>query len=138
MAADFSKLLDKIAEDNHALRSAHAALGKAFEKLDQRLNQLKAGMRIEPYPVGKGEDSPVLGFKRYHDGWHITTLIKGLGDTQSEAPAAEAPPELQVLLVGHLAGLLGKISDALAANLKAASAASKEADKVVDAIQANG
>jgi len=135
MAADFTKLLEKIAADNHALRVSQGLLGRAFEKLDGQLNQLKAGIRVEPYAIGKGADSPVLGYRRFHDGWHITTSIKGLGDTATEAPATEAPPELQVELIGHIGGLLAKISDAIAAKAKEATAASQEADKLLKAIK---
>ncbi len=137
MAADFSKLLDKIKNDNAELKAAEAALGRAFEKLDSRLTQLRAGVRIEPYPVGKGDDSPVIGFRRYHDGWHITTMIRGLGDSLSEAPATEATPELQVALMAHVGGLLEKLSASIAERMKATTAASKEADKIVDAVKAN-
>jgi hypothetical protein len=136
-APDFSKLLDKIRDDNQELRAAHGALGRAFEKLDTRLTVLKAGIRIEPYPIGKDKNGPVIGYSQFHDGWHITTYIRGLGDTLSEAPATEAVPELQVELMGHVGGLLSKLSDGIAAKVKAAAAASKEADRLIDAIRAN-
>ena len=133
MAADFGKVLEKIKDDNQALHAAQANLGRALEKLDARLNVLKAGVRIEPYEVGKG--GPVIGYRRFSSGWHITTHLEGIGGIFSEAPLTEAPSERQVELMPHVAGLLGKISDALAAKLKETTGATKEADRLLAAIR---
>ena len=85
--------------------------------------------------MGKGASASFIGLKRYHDGWRITTQIEGIGDTTAEAPAVEAVPEIQVVLIDHVGDLLGKISDGIAKNLKAATAASVQADKLVAAIR---
>ena len=73
MATDFSKILDKIAADNKQLSKNHKQLAEALQKLDSRLNVMRAGVRIEPYPISK--DGPSIGFRRFHDGWHITTIL---------------------------------------------------------------
>jgi hypothetical protein len=136
MADDFEKLLEKIKADNIALQAAQKSLGEALEKLDERLTMLQAGVRIEPYQVAKG--GPVIGFRRFHDGWHITTHLEGISDIVSETPAIEAKPEVQVELMPHVAPLLKKISDAIAGKVKQTSSAVKEADKILDALRNPG
>ena len=133
MADDFDKLLQKIKADNEALKRGQKQLAEAFEQLDARLTQLNAGVRIEPYDLGKG--GAVIGFRRFHDGWHITTHLEGIGGIVSETPAIEAPPERQVELMPHLGTLLGKISGAITAKVKQTGGALKEAEKLLDALR---
>ena len=135
MAADPSKTLSKIADDNRSLGLAQAQLSKALTRLDTRLNALQAGIRIEPYPVSKG--GPVIGYKRFSTGWHITTHLEGIAGITSETPATEAPPGRQVELIPHIATLLEKISAAIAAQLKATTGAAKDADKLIEAVEAS-
>ncbi len=130
MAADLGKLLDKIEQDNRALTTSHEQLAKAFQELDAKLTALKAGIRVEPYEVKKG--GPVIGFRRYNDGWHISTHLEGLSDIVSEIPVFEAEPQIQVELMGALEGLLKRISDEIAGQVKSASGAVKEADRLLD------
>ena len=133
MADDFDKLLQKIKADNEALKKGEKQLAEAFEKLDARLTQLNAGVRIEPYGVGKGD--AVIGFRRFHDGWHITTHLAGIGDIVSETPAIEAPPPRQVELMPHVADLLGKISAAITAKVKQTGGALEQAEALLDALR---
>ena len=58
MANNYGKILDKIAADNAELSSNEKRLQEAFEKLDQRLNVLRAGVRIEPYLISKDGPEP--------------------------------------------------------------------------------
>jgi dynactin complex subunit len=132
MANDYGKILDKIAADNAALDSNEKRLQEAFEKLDQRLNVLRAGVRIEPYPISK--DGPSIGFRRFQNGWHITTILEGLAGLSSEIPALEAEPALQVALVGEVGGLLDKISKSIAGKVKASTSSVKEAESLLDAL----
>ncbi len=134
MAADFGKVLEKIKTDNDQLRYARANLAKALEKLDGRLNQMKAGIRVEPFETTKG--GPVIGYRRFSTGWHITTRIDGIGGITSEAPVTEVSSDQQVALMPHVGALLGKIAEGLAKELKATTSATKEADKLLDAIRA--
>jgi hypothetical protein len=132
MANDFGKVLDKIAADNAQLSQNHKRLAKALEKLDSRLNIMRAGIRIEPYPIGK--DGPSIGYRRFHDGWHITTLLEGLAGLKSEIPVREAAPSVQVTLVGEIGGLLDKISKAIASKVKESNSSVKEAESLLDAL----
>lgn len=132
MANDFGKVLDKIAADNAQLSQNHKRLAKALEKLDSRLNLMKAGIRIQPYPIGK--DGPSIGYRRFHDGWHITTLLEGLAGLSSEIPVREAAPSVQVILVGEIGGLLDKISKSIAAKVKESTSSVKEAESLLDAL----
>ena len=126
MAADLGKLLERIEADNLALTSSHEQLVEAFQELDSKLNALNAGIRVEPYEVRKG--GPVIGFRRYNDGWHISTHLVGLSDMVSEIPVFEAAPAVQVELMEAVGGLLEKISAEIAAQVKAAAAAVKQAE----------
>ncbi len=132
MATDFNKILDKIAADNAQLSENHKQLAKALNKLDSQLNVLRAGVRIEPYPTSK--DGPSIGLRRFHDGWHITTMLEGLAGLSSEIPVREAIPSVQVALVSEIGGLLDKVSKNIAANVKASSASVKEAKTLLDAL----
>lgn len=129
MATDFGKLLEKIQADNTELLNQQARLVKAFEKLDTRLNLLKAGVRIDPYVTGKG--GPVLGLKRFSDGWRMTTHLAGLGGLVSEIPVSEAVPDVQVALMPHVAGLLEKISKIIAQQVKDTGGSVAEADRLL-------
>lgn len=132
MADDFDKLLERIREDNDALKRGQKQLVQAFEKLDARLTQLKAGLRIEPYPVGKS--GAVIGLRRFHDGWHITTHLEGIAGIVSETPAHEAPPERLIELMPHVAGLLSRVSQEIAARVKQTEAALGQADRLLDVL----
>jgi len=132
MAKDYGKILEKIANDNASLTDNEQRLQEAFEKLDSRLNVLKAGVRIEPYAIGK--DGPSIGFRRFQDGWHITTKLEGLAGLSSEIPALEAEPSTQVILVNEVGGLLDKISKAIADKVKASASSVKEAESLLDAL----
>ncbi len=132
MPKDYGKILDKIATDNAELNDNEERLQEAFEKLDGRLNVLRAGVRIEPYTIGK--DGPCIGFQRFQDGWHITTKREGLAGLSSEIPALEAEPAIQVLLVGEVGGLLDKISTAISDKVKASANSVKEAESLLDAL----
>jgi len=132
MANNYGKILDKIAADNAELSSNEKRLQEAFEKLDQRLNVLRAGVRIEPYLISK--DGPSIGFRRFQSGWHITTLLEGLAGLTSEIPALEAEPATQVALVGEVGGLLDKISKSIAGKVKASATSVKEAESLLDAL----
>ncbi len=134
MATDFEKVLKKIDADNSALLAGRDDLREAFVKIDGRINAMKAGQRIEPYEVGKS--GHVLGFRRYHSGWHISTILKGFADIESEIPVVEASPELQVALIQHVGGLLEKLQGLIAADLKNTASAVKEANRLVDAVRA--
>ncbi len=132
MATDFGKLLDTIQADNDELLNQQARLVKAFEKLDSRLNVLKAGVRIEPYDTGKG--GPVLGLKRFNDGWHMTTHLEGLGGLISEIPVSEAGAPVQVALMPHVAKLLELVSKKIAQQVKETKSAVTEADRLLSAL----
>ncbi|MBJ96102.1 MAG: hypothetical protein CMP23_16690 [Rickettsiales bacterium] len=132
MANDFGKVLDKIASDNQQLNANYKQLASAIEKLDLRLNALRAGVRIEPYAISKG--GPSIGFRRFTDGWHITTLLEGIGGLVSEIPVREAVPEVQVQLVGEFSGLLDQISKAIAGQVKASTSSVKQAESLLDAL----
>jgi len=132
MAKDYGKILDKIAKDNASLNENELRLQEAFEKLDSRLNVLQAGVRIEPYIIGK--DGPCIGFRRFQDGWHITTKLEGLAGLSSEIPALEADPGTQVVLVNEVGALLDKISKAIADKVKASASSVKEAESLLDAL----
>lgn len=132
MATDFGKLLDTIQTDNNELMNQQAKLVRAFEKLDSRLNVLKAGVRIEPFETRKG--GPLLGFQRYSDGWHMTTHLVGLAGIVSEIPAAEAAPEVQVALMPHVAALLERVSKQIAQQVKDTKSAVSEADVLLSAL----
>ncbi len=132
MPTDFNKVLEKIQTDNTALLASQAQLARAYEKLDSRITVIKAGVRIEPYEVKKG--GPKLGFRRFDDGWHITTMIEGIGGLTSEVPVSEAVPTTQVELVAHVGPLIDKIATDIAGRRKNAEAAVKEADKILAAL----
>ena len=132
MANDFGKVLDKIAADNAQLNENHKQLAKALEKLDTRLNVLRAGIRIEPYTTGK--DGPAIGYRRFHDGWHITTQLEGLAGLTSEIPLREASPSVQVALVSEIGDLLDKISKNIASKVKASTTSVKAAEALLDAL----
>jgi hypothetical protein len=132
VATDFGKLLDKIKDDNDELQKQKARLVQAYEKLDTRLNIMKAGVRIEPYVTGKG--GPVLGYKQYSDGWHMTTHLAGLADLVSEIPVVEAAREVQVALMPHVGGLLEKVSASIAATVKETKSATDEANRLISAL----
>ena len=132
MATDFGKLLEKITADNAELQNQQAQLVKAFEKLDTQLNLLKVGVRIEPYVTGK--DGPVLGLRRFSDGWHMTTHLAGLGGLVSEIPVAEAVPDVQVALMAHIAGLLGQVSTIISKQVKDTKASVVEAERLLAAL----
>ncbi len=133
MADDFDKLLQKIKTDNEALKRGQKQLSEALEKLDTRLTQLNAGIRIELYAVGKS--GAVIGFRRFHDGWHITTQLEGIGGITSETPAIEAPPARQVELMPHVGGLLTKLAGAIGDKVKETKGALTQADKLMDALR---
>ena len=132
MANNFGKILDKIGADNTQLNENHEQLAEALDKLDARLNVLRARVRIEPYPINK--DGPTIGFRRFHDGWHITTLLEGLAGITSEIPIREAAPGVQVNLIGAIGALLEKISKSIEAEVKASTASVKEAEVLLDAL----
>jgi len=132
MPTDYNKLLDKIASDNAKLSANEERLQEAFDKLDSRLNALGAGIRIEPYQIGK--DGPRIGFRRFSSGWHITTELEGLAGLTSEIPAREAEPDNQVVLVGGLGDLLDKVSKAIAEKVKASANSVKEAETLLSAL----
>ena len=134
MPNNVEKLLQGIESANSAMKSDHARLREAFEKIDGRINAMGAGSRIEPFAAGKG--GAVIGFRRYHTGWHITTVITGIGGIESEIPATEASPSLQIELVPHVATVLDKLHEAISSEGKKAASARKEADKLVDAVKA--
>lgn len=136
MAGDFGKILEKIKQDNTALKKGQEKLCEAFEKLDARLTQLNAGVRVEPYATTK--DGALIGFMRFSDGWHITTHLEGIGGIISEAPATEAPAARQVELMPHVAGLLEKISSTIADRVKSTTGALTEADKLISALRQAG
>ena len=132
MTTDFNKVLEKIATDNAQLNKNHKQLSEALVKLDSRLNVLRVGVRIEPYPLSK--DGPSIGLRCFHDGWHITTVLEGLAGLSSEIPVREATPSLQVAIVGGIGGLLDKVSKNIAADVKASSASVKEAETLLEAL----
>ena len=133
MPTDFGKILGKINADNEQLLAGRSSLREAFEKLDGRINAMQAGTRIEPYDVGKS--GAKLGFRRYNTGWHISTLVTGIGDIISEIPVIEAGADAQVELMPHVGGLLEKLHAAIASDLKSTSSALKEADRLTTAIR---
>ncbi len=132
MATDFGKLLETIQKDNNELMAQQDRLARAFEKLDSRLNVLKAGVRVEPFETSKG--GPVLGYLRFDDGWHMTTLLVGLGGIASEIPVAEAAPEVQVALMPHVASLLERVSQRIGQQVKETRTAVSEADRLLSAL----
>jgi hypothetical protein len=132
MPTDFGKLLDRIKTDNEELKRSEALLLRAYQKLDSRITVLKAGIRIEPYDAEKS--GLKIGFRRYHDGWHISTVIEGVGGILSEVPVVEAPPDTQVALMGHVGDLLEKISESIGARVKTTQGALKEADRLLSAL----
>ncbi|MCO4768909.1 MAG: hypothetical protein KDA24_02690 [Deltaproteobacteria bacterium] len=133
MASDFGKLLDKIQSENSQLATAHARLGKAYEKLDGRLTRFNAKARIEPYEVDK-KSGLKIGYRRYERGWNISTIIEGVAGLEAEVPVRETPPKTQAALMPHVAGLLTKIGAALAEDVKSAKKATVEADRLLDAL----
>ena len=133
MATDFSKILQKIDSENEELIRGRAALREAFEKIDGRINAMKAGIRIEPYEVAK--NGPKIGFRRYHTGWHISTIIVGIADIESEIPVGEAPSPIQIELMPHVGGLLEKLAAAVSVELKSTNTALKEADRLSEAVR---
>lgn len=133
MADDFDKLLQKIKADNEALKKGQKQLAEAFEKLDARLTQLNAGIRIEPYAVDK--TGAVIGFRRFADGWHITTHLEGIAGLTSETPAIEASSERQVELMPFVGALLAKISGAINDKVKQTKGALTQAEKLLDALR---
>ena len=135
MATDFAKVLKRIDADNERLREGQKALREAFEKLDGRINAMKAGTRIEPYDVGK--QGMKLGFRRYNTGWHISTIIGGIAGIESEIPVGEAASATQIELMPHVGGLLEKIAESIGAQLKATHSAVQEADRLADAVRAS-
>jgi hypothetical protein len=135
MATDFTKVLKKIDTENEELIRGREALRGAFEKLDGRINAMKAGLRIEPYEVGKKGHK--LGFRRYHTGWHISTIVVGIGEIESEIPVVEAVSATQIVLMDHVGGLMEKLSKAISIELKSTSSALKEADRLVEAVRSS-
>ncbi|GEM_PF-2047759 len=134
MATDFQKVLKKIDADNTVLLAGREDLRLAFEKIDGRINAMKAGVRIEPYAAGK--TGFVIGLRRYHTGWHISTIVSGIADIESEVPVGEASSEVQVALIDHLGGLLEKLQGLIADEVKKTGGAVKEANKLVEAVRA--
>jgi hypothetical protein len=133
MATDFTKILKKIDTENEELREGRKTLRDAFEKLDGRINAMKAGLRVEPYDVGKNGQR--LGFRRYHTGWHISTIVVGIGEIESEIPVIEAPSSIQIEIMPHVGGLLEKLSGAITVELKSTNSAVKEADRLTAAVR---
>jgi hypothetical protein len=134
MATDVEKVLKKIDVDNNALQAGRANLKEAFEKIDGRINAMGAGLRIEPYAAGK--TGLVIGFRRYHTGWHISTVLVGVADIESEIPVTEATAATQVALIAHVGGLLEKLQAVIAGHLKETNTATKEAERLVEAVRA--
>ena len=133
MAKNVGSVLEAIERDIGTLKQQHERLKKAYAELDERITALGAGLRIEPYVPKKG--SPEIGFRRFHDGWHITTLLTGIADITSEIPVIEATAEVQTDLVAHLPGLLEKLHGEIADRVKASKKAAADAEEILKALR---
>jgi hypothetical protein len=132
-AADFGKVLDRIESKNTELRTQQARLQKAYEKLDGALTRFQARVRIEPYEVDK-KAGLRIGLRRFEQNLRISTMVTGLAGVVSEIPVIEAKPDLQVALMPHIADLLGKLADAIDAQVKETSSAAADAERLLAAI----
>jgi len=133
MASNFSKLLETIETENKALAQARGRLGLAYEKLDGRLTRFDARARIEPYEVEKKSEL-MIGYRRFEQRWSISTLVVGVAGLKAEVPVAETSPDTQAALMPHVAGLLKKVGDAIAADVKSARQAVDEAESLLAAL----
>jgi hypothetical protein len=132
MANDVQQSLTRLKADAAELKLAEARLQRAFEKIDGQLSRLGIGLRLEPEPVRKG--GPLMGCRRYHDGWRLTTVIDGLAEMQAELPIHEAPAELQRELVPHVGAVMAKLSKQVAGRLADTRKAATEAERILEAV----